>query len=153
MRNLFIAFISIGIFASASAIACPNLEGSYTCQDQNGETSTAVVRQENRAGVMVYFIDADGELQELITDGQRHPMDANRAEFQNATYSAACQNNVLNTNIDGDIVNEGTVIAHINIDTAASLQGNVLEMVSSGIISGEWGSQPIENQVTTCSRN
>lgn len=151
-RLLAVMALSILMYAGA-AEACPQLEGTYTCPNGDGTNSLTTFRQEMRSGVMVYHLDVDGEVQqEIITDGNSHSV-SEHMELRNGMYVASCSVGILNVNTTGEIVMEELdMILFLDATTVVTPNANGFMMETSGTVSGDFGVEPIEQEINNCTR-
>lgn len=98
MKKLIIALASL---FSVSALACPNLAGSYQCsyEDENGNAQTyeQTVSQAEVNGVTVYTTESEGETMEFIADGQtRTDVNTDDGYALKQSLTVTCAGNALN---------------------------------------------------------
>ena len=86
-------------------LACPNFTGTWSCQDNVGDTYTTVVDQEVRDGVVVYYHDDGSGMMEVITDNQWHEMEAEG--MVDVVYRASCSGQSVDFIMEGTIPSQG----------------------------------------------
>lgn len=102
MKTLLVLF---SLF-SASAFACPNLMGNYTCQ----KGSTVFNLNVNQTAT-AYEMDRDGNFAEYIVDGKIYDLPSTD-NYQAAKVTSACEDDKLVVGFEADILYQGSVIAH-----------------------------------------
>lgn len=137
MRSLLLA----SLFVSASAMACPDLSGTYaTCRQQSNGTITdtkMVITQAAQSGVTVYSTtstDADsGErsTDEIITSGVATTMTDEIGIT--VTTSASCVGDAVVMSLNFQY--QGQDLGTAQLETKK--EGNALVSRTSGIINGE----------------
>lgn len=138
----------LGLF-SASAVACPNLSGSYTCVN-DGQKETLVVSQNEMNGQMVYQI---GETQ-VIADNVAYPIPDDE-ELKGGTQRAFCdsQSNELKIEILGKIYDQQDFFGDLAVQIGFSVDGsNNLVNTIHGSLKATNGEYPIHD-ISTCTRD
>ena len=137
-------FIGLALaFASFSAMACPNLSGSYArCVSASGQgnTTDSVVTQSATGGVTTYTVtetdDESGERSttQVVADGVARTETDTSGDFPvTSVTTTSCQGDALVINVVMSV--SGTDIG--NIDMNSQRSGNVLTHVMSGSIMGQ----------------
>ena len=142
------------IFAAPMAMACPDLAGNYSCVI-DGQPKRTIVSQAELGGVMNYRIDQeDADSIELIADGMDHDASRWMDGLDQAVYNASCDGDArLMINANGIIMNEGQPMGKLQVLIAASRDGagNLAQNVT-GMITGDFGSFPVDEQNLVCAR-
>lgn len=82
---------------SASAFACPDLTGTWTCTDFEGKTSQSVVTQEViENGVLYKIANEKGEVQEFPANGVAYTSED--ADFSSTMVSTCVSSALIKTN-------------------------------------------------------
>lgn len=127
------------------AMACPEINGTYTCQGSDGETSQETIRTYLKDGVYVYetdteFIYADGSPRQFSEETMR------------GTMTATCNEETLYLDINGEIVQNGQTVGTMKVISALSKMatGYSTHTVGTAVFSGH--EFPI-NDTTNCQLN
>lgn len=140
-------------FASASALACPDLAGDYTCVSQYGHTWQVPVSQAEVNGVMVYYWSG----MELITDNTARPLpDTDTSKNQVLKAWCGAENNLL-ANLtaavyDGGANNKFVGDADVTADFRPDANNGIVYTSSGAIKLAGGGVSPIQ-MTTRCARN
>lgn len=130
---------------SASAWACPDLAGSYSCIFKDGSSELIQVSQEARGGVTVYHynnteIPADNHVYHFPDDDV----------LRQGTFRAWCEDDedrVLRTQLAGRYYSENTFHGDLVLDTSYKLVGTDLQQISTGVLKQATGDRAINTQV------
>lgn len=95
---------SMALLLSASAFACGNFTGNFTCTVEGDNYTYNLLVEQN--GTTFRITDDEGT-DEFVADGQRRalPDDTN---MRNAYYVASCQNQAVNMLMAGEIFDDET---------------------------------------------
>ncbi|MCB0407618.1 MAG: hypothetical protein KDD34_05390, partial [Bdellovibrionales bacterium] len=91
--------LSMVALLSASAFACPEFNGTYTCTSE-GQSGQMEIKTYQENGIYVYETDGD----KLYADGQERPV---QEEDLVGTMSATCSGSSLVMNLQGDYLENG----------------------------------------------
>lgn len=140
MKN-FILVITAFIFSFA-ALACPNLSGTYVCNDPEEGDYYSTVRQSSINGITHYFVDEGEGEEEIIADGQWRRMEDTEGEFK---MKVDCSGTDLGTHVQGRFNEDDAFEARsvVNID------GNGNLVSKTAVI---YNGQALPIQTTTCQR-
>jgi hypothetical protein len=133
-------FITLSAYSS-----CPNLEGTFHCEMMDKEWTQTVTQTNNKNGVEKFFIDVDGVVKEIITDGIIHKM-PNTQDLRRITYKATCGKDGLTISIFGMYTGlplKVKMISTISLNEEADLLLNT---------KGNAGGVPIPQTITICER-
>jgi hypothetical protein len=121
-----------GTLVQASAWACPQLAGNYTCHDHHGDYDMTVTEQ-TVGGATEYKFDShsEGSDMDIVTDGQSHAM-PDTDSLHSAKYTASCSGTHLAADVTGTLINNetqqswGSLSEHYDI-SLDSAQGLLME--------------------------
>lgn len=135
------------MFSAASAFACPNLAGSFTC-NYNGQKEVITVTQSMKGAVTVYMVNGS----EIVADNQVRNIPDDES-LKNATFRAWCDDTVtLKGQILGKYYNNGSYFGDLTADINFLLANGNLKQVTTGELKGANGNYPINNE-TVCTKN
>lgn len=138
----------LGLF-SVSALACPNLSGTYTCMN-DGQKETLVVSQNEVNGATVYQI---GETQ-VVADNVAYTIPDDE-ELRGGTQRAWCaeENNELKIEILGKIYDQQDFFGDLAVQIGFLIDGskNLVNTVQ-GSLKATNGEYPI-HEIATCTRD
>lgn len=72
MKKYFIAMMVM----SVSAMACPNLSGTFLCPTDEGDYAESTITQSVENGVTVYQIIDEGSVKTIVADGKERLTDS-----------------------------------------------------------------------------
>lgn len=116
------------LFFSATAFACPNLAGDYTC-NYDGSTVDITVSQRVENGVDVYELLG----YELYADGTLHDV-PETDQVKNGTALASCNGDILNAHVTGNVYSSGKDqgLAELDVTVAGLNKDGVSEAHAAG---------------------
>lgn len=141
---MFRAIILAAAFVSASAFACPDLTGNYTCTYGNGQTEDVAITQEVREGVTYFKYNND----EFAADGREYTL-ADSAELKEGKFSAWCEDVTLKNKIVGKYYNNGSYFGDLTMIVDITKSGTSINQAVNGSLKSSNGEYPI-NQTVTC---
>ena len=134
--------VLVSVF-SVGALACPNLGGSFTCVDQDGEQfSETIIQTVNADGVTEYeFSEGDT----FVTDGVKR---TEAIDGGTVTHSSVCAGKVLNFDIFMNATSDGFTadVKGTSTETATGYKIDGTAVITYG---GNRNSQPLS---TVCTR-
>lgn len=140
-----LAAIFAVLLASPLALACPTINGSFTCSNSSGETYMMQVNTTVENGVYVY--EADGE--KIYTDGQSRPFSGESTRGQ---YSATCAGNAIDLQMNGELLEGGQSVGTFAMTSQMTQTGVGFDQVSSGQATYKGQTFPLDD-TTTCRVN
>lgn len=141
-------FAAFAFLVSAQAFACPQLAGNYTCNYQDGQTTTLVLNQDAKSNVTIY--DMNG--QQLPADNQVKPI-PDEDSLKNATVRAWCNDDTtLHTEIVGKYYRQGQYFGDLTMDADLSMANQNLRQVTTGNVKNSGGTYPVNSDIT-CTRD
>ncbi len=111
---IFIALLTCGLSEALSQNACPNLEGVYTCF-QNNQSFPSVIHLTVQNNITTYEVLSEDETSILIADGIAREISID------THMTVSCKNNVLNIHVLRLVKNENTITESEETSTDASL--------------------------------
>ena len=134
------------LLLSTTALACPNLVGTYTCS-QHQDTYTMTMDQYESNGVTVYVVDGT----EMPADGQwRNIQDPRQPD---AEGNLSCVNDSLKYDMKGSLYDENkNVIGDMTLTAMLVLQGKQLNITMNGLANVD-GQQHQLNDAYSCIKN
>lgn len=148
MKMNFVSMMVVTL-ASASALACPNLAGRFTCRDfDNNSVQDVTITQKAIAGGQHYQIKivADGQTQvrDYIADGKAKTV--TDPKYASRTEKSYCEGTVLKVQINGVLKDTKEVLDAV-VTVKIDAQNNLFDSYI-----GTSGGKPI-NFSETCARN
>lgn len=148
MKKNFVMMMVVTL-ASASAFACPNLAGRFTCRDfDNNSVQDVTITQKAIAGGVAYNLKivADGQTQvrDYIADGSSKAI--NDPKYTSRTEKSFCEGNMLKVQING-VLKETKEVLNAVVTVKIDAQNNLFDSYI-----GTSGGKPI-NFSETCARN
>lgn len=114
MKSITLALM--GLLVGASAWACPDLRGTYTCTYENG-SETLTVDQMEQNGTTYYIINGDT----VPADGQLYPIaDDESQKNQFIMFSCKGEPSKFALNYTGDLYEGGQLQGHISAEALYS---------------------------------
>jgi hypothetical protein len=131
--------ITISFLISASAFACPQISGNYTCQTQDGPQIT-VIQQSTAADGDIFDIDG----YQFKADGVSYP--ENSEEFI-GTIATACNPTTVNITIIGDVIENGSKIGSTNLTQSMYMENGSLVQDLNGVFDYQGQAIPIAEKI------
>lgn len=147
-------FLSLSPFVMASSnyvglmnidsSSCPQLSGTYRCQDPLGSVKTVTVTQEGNH----FQLKGLAPLEELVADGENYNV-ANSSYYRNANYVASCHGHYIQAKVRGDVYQNGFYLgnANVNVKLSKDLRQNLVSEVK-GSLRGPIFQTPISEKLT-----
>lgn len=124
----------IAALSPMPAGACPDLAGSYTCNDE-GNTYPLGLKQEVQAGTTVYSFDGlDNMRSSVAADGEIHKAD-DVASLRSSTLKGWCEGSSLKLERRGVFMDDGKDIGKLEMNFVVHMDGDVLVQGRTGFIS------------------
>lgn len=135
------------LFLSATALACPNLVGTYTCQQGSDAYNMTIDQQVDSAGVTVYLVDG----QPLAADNQwRNLQDPNQPD---AEGKLSCAGQELNFDMKGSLYDENkNTVGDMTINSNLQKNGSNIDIKITGVANAYGQQHPI-NEAYSCILN
>ena len=145
--NSYKIVVMVGALVSASAFACPNLSGVYTCPDQQNGPQTVEITQTEENGITTYFQNGES----LVSDNLVKPIPES-ADFKEGTMQAFCEGDALKVAVKGKVWDQGQFFGDLDVVSNYSLDAdkNLVDTFDGSVKSAQ-GNYPI-NDLTTCVR-
>jgi hypothetical protein len=141
MTTKFIAVAAL--LLGSTAFACPDLSGTYVCE-QDGQKTENVVAQSEAAGVTTYTATEDGETTTLVADGKPYTEVETEEDYVYTTTTVAtCAADALNLDINLDLTDKaGNKMMTVKAKAVVSLDANKnLQLVTTDDQSGQTQTQ------------
>ena len=138
----------IALFFSASAMACPDLTGTFTCTYQDGSSEQVTISQQINNGITMY--NSNGSM--ISADNKTYPVPDDET-IKNATFRAWCDGASLKGNLIGKYYNQGSYFGDLDMILDLSIAGRDLKNETSGNLKDTGGTDYPLGGTTVCTRN
>lgn len=134
---------------SVSAMACPNLTGSYTCTYRDHSSETVTISQSaDKSGVITYVYN--GSL--IPTDNKVYDVPEDQS-LKEGKFRAWCDDDVtLKTELVGKYWSNGAYYGDLLMDMNFSKDGDSLSSVTTGSVKNATETKPLDSTMT-CTHN
>ncbi len=151
MRVTIWSFLCLFFSISGVASECPGLTGEYSCRLSQNSDLNVVLANDVADGKTVYRLSTSHTSErEIFVDRSWNAIDLTELRIADARYFAFCQSGELRISIQGNFKNRMGSLSFFDISSTLTNDVDGLKIVSDGIIDGNWGSIPIDDNVRTC---
>lgn len=137
----------VALLFSASAFACPDLTGTFTCTYQDGSSEQVTISQQINNGVTIY--NYNGSM--IATDNITRAVPDDET-VKNATFRAWCDGASLKGNLIGKYYNNGSYFGDLDMTLDLSITGRDLKTETSGNLKDTGGTDYPLGGTTVCTR-
>lgn len=123
--------IFFGLFASLSAIACPELSGEYLCK-RGSLTSTRSIEATNDG----FIITKDGYTTEYVADGITVQNVPSSDSMTDGSYTSRCTDDQFIVDFKATLLYEGAVVGKQVSKTTYQFKNNDLHIISKVKVKG-----------------
>lgn len=142
--KMLVVFVLLTAMPLVRALACPQMEGEYSCPDPRGGVTRVEIDQ-NGNEFTLHGLDP---LDHLVADGQwQRVQDSNY--YRNARYLAKCQDQRILANVQGDVYQGSFYTGKANIQVSLEkLANGDMKRAVKGTIQGPFMQIPVSDQGT-----
>jgi hypothetical protein len=141
------ALIAMSLYTT-TAIACPDLTGTYNCIDSGGTYNKMSITYREAGGISYYNFNG---YPEMPADGTAVTM-PDTAEIKNFTYHLTCNADDLEMQLNYNMYDKGTLTHTVEGLTSVYLISGGMQMSTVGFAKSTAGDKFSLNGTTNCTR-